>query len=301
MSDALSTADPRALQDIQQWMQTVIMHPDGIPAGIVAAESVSGISRTEAEHLILPSSRQTSRERLQIYHRAYFGRLIECLRAQFPAVRHAVGDEAFDGLAFGFLLKYPSTSYTLDRLSQSFDLFLENTRPVRVEQLDFADFVIELARLERVYREVFNGRGPESIRSLQPADLEGLSAADFADCRLRGHECVRLMEFHFPVHEYTSSLRRGQIPLPPEPRPVLLVITRRNYVVRRYEVTRDQFELLTALLAQQTVGEALGRLSSLREDLTSLVDDIRNWFRDWCAAPLFAEVISGTPTDDANR
>jgi hypothetical protein len=213
------------------------------------------------------------------------------LRAQFPAVLHAVGNDAFDGLAFGYLLQHPSTSYTLDRLSQSFDEFLTSTRPPRTEQPDFADFAIELARLERVYNEVFNGRGPESTRSLEPADFEGLSPERFVSRRLITHDCVRLMEFQFPVHEYTSALRRGQPAAPPEPRPVLLVITRRNYVVRRYEVARDQFELLTALQQQKTIAEALERLAEVRhDDLSSLASDIRAWFRDWAAAPLFTEL-----------
>lgn len=280
-----------ALYDVQLWLQTVITHPDGIRAGMVAAEAVSGITERDAQQITLPSSQMTREERLQIYNRAYFGRLIECLRAQFPAVRHAVGDDAFDGLAFGYLLHHPSKTYTLDLLSQSFDTFLTATRPPRATQPDFADFAIELARLERVYSEVFNGRGPESIRSLEPNDFEGLSPERFANSRLVAHGCVRLMRFAFPVHEYASALRQGRPAVPPEPRPVSLVITRRNYIVRRYEVAEDQFELLSAICEQKTVAEALERLTSIRrDDWSSMASDIRSWFRDWAAAPLFAEL-----------
>ena len=46
--------------------------------------------------------------RLEIYVDAYYERLMECLREEFAATRHAVGDELFDALAFGYLQHYPS-------------------------------------------------------------------------------------------------------------------------------------------------------------------------------------------------
>ena len=77
------------------------------------------------------SKRRTSVERLEVYANAYYARLLECLRDEFPALLHAVGEEVFDGLAFGYLQAYPSTSYTLSNLSRNFARFLEETRPPR--------------------------------------------------------------------------------------------------------------------------------------------------------------------------
>jgi hypothetical protein len=295
---------PHSLRDVQKWMQEVITHPDGISKGVSSSEATKsiGITVDQLEQVILPSRDMSSLDRLQIYGRAYYGRLIECLRTQFPAVRAAIGDEAFDGLGFGYLIQHPSKSYTLGSLGNSFDAFLATTRPARVNsteehQPDFADFLIELAHLERIYGDVFHGDGPERSRSLQPSDFEGMSAEDFSDCRLIPYPCMRLLEFQFPVHEYASAIRQGTEPTAPIARPVSLVVTRRDYVVRRFEITRPQLVLLSSLQQNATVGESLKTLCEHPEiEMRSLTSELREWFREWSAALLFSHVVLGQPS-----
>lgn len=288
----------RSLNSIQKWMQTVITHPDGVGAGVASSDAVTllDVASDDVERVVLPSREMGSLDRLQIYGRAYFGRLLECLRAQFPAVRHALGDEAFDGLAFGYLVDHPSTRYTLAPLGSSFDAYLLATRPARAKESDpsepdFADFLIDLTRLERIYGEVFDGPGPERSRSLESPKISGLSPQDFANSRLILHSCVRLLELRFPVHEYATAIRNGQEPPPPIARPIYLAVTRRDYVVRRYEITSQQFQLLSALERQATIGEAIQTLyTDAAFDVSSLRFDLQSWFHDWSAAPLFAEL-----------
>jgi hypothetical protein len=287
-----------SLAEIQRWLQTVITHPGGVSAGVASTEAmqVIPVAVDQIEQVILPSRELNSFSRLQIYGHAYFGRLIECLKAQFPAVHHAVGDKAFNGLAFGYLNQVPSRSYTLGHLGDSFDLYLQQTRPARAEhegadQPDFADFVIDLARLERTYNDVFDGPGPERSSTLQASDLSGLTAGEFANCRIQFHSCVRLLELRFPVHEYASAVRRGAEISPPDARPVLLGITRRDYIVRRFELTRLQFQLLNSLRNQSTIGQALSACCSDPElDALPLRANLQQWFYEWAAAPLFASL-----------
>ena len=290
------------LQTIQRWLQAVITHPDGVRSGVISPEAASILKMTSAEvaRVILPSSEMSSLDRLGIYGRAYFGRLLDCLRVQYPAVRHAVGDEAFDALAFGYLVEHPSTSDSLSSLGAAFESHLAVTRPPRSAEADegepdFADFVIELARLERVYSDVFDGPGPERVRSLHKDDFAGLTPERFADARLKLHACVRLLECHFPVHEYATAIRRGIEPEVPTPRPVWLVITRRDYVVRRFEITRPQSQLLSALGNGETIGEALALLWGTRTSVDPV--DLQNWFREWSIAPLFSELILHSDRD----
>jgi len=289
--------DP-SLNQIQRWVQAVITNPDGVEQGIDSATATSTIDVTTetVDSVILPSNQLSSIERLQIYGRAYFGRLIECLRAQFPAACYAVGEHAFDGLAFGYLIQHPSTSYTLGKLGEAFDQYLAATRPPRDTDMsddlpDFADFLVDLTRLERTYSEVFDGPGPEQDRSIHPDDFVGLKPEQFADCRLLLHPCVRLLELRFPVHEYATSIRQGTEPDEPIARQVHLVVTRRDYVVRRFEVTAKQFRLLHALQTTAMVGDAIGQLLQEQSiDRGRLADDLKTWFRQWSAAPLFGEL-----------
>src|SRR5271170_7709909 len=121
----------RQLAQIQRWLQAVITHPDGGEAGLASAlaRNEIDVSPDRVEDVVDPSKRRTSVERLEVYANAYYARLLECLRDEFPALLHAVGDDVFDGLAFGYLQAYPSTSYTLSNLSRNFAQFLEETRP----------------------------------------------------------------------------------------------------------------------------------------------------------------------------
>src|SRR5579862_7702349 len=130
--------DLRRLDQIQRWMQAVITHPDGVEAGIDsdAARTEVDVTSDRVEEMIEPSQRRTGIERLEVYANAYYARLLECLREEFPALLHAVGEEVFDGLTFGYLQAYPSTSYTLAELSGRFPRFLEETRPQDEEDGD---------------------------------------------------------------------------------------------------------------------------------------------------------------------
>ncbi len=296
-------SDSSPLNTIQRWVQAVITHPEGVRTGVdsAAARQLVEVTQSNVEQIILPSSEMTSLDRLQIYGRAYFGRLLECLAAQFPAVRHAVGEEGFNGLAFGYLVDHPSKSYSLSTLGSSFDEYLTATRPPRSDEIDpdapdFADFLIELARLERVYAEVFDGPGPERSPSLNVSELAGLSPQEFADSRLIFHSCVRLQELRFPVHEYATAIRRRLEPNPPIARAIHLVVTRREYVVRRFEVTRPQFQLLTSLMKGETIGESLIELLVEQTfDAVTLQANLQSWFREWSAAPLFGELVRHVP------
>src|SRR6266508_5931262 len=150
------------LGDLQGWLQTVVTHPDGVAAGAAA----TGLP---IDVVVRPSSRLTAEQRLHLYHRGYHLRLLECVRALHPALRHALTEELFDEFALDYLRARPSRSYTLFRLTEGFADHLEATRPDGGEA--WPDFVIDLARLERTFLEVYEGPGVEDEPLVSAADL----------------------------------------------------------------------------------------------------------------------------------
>ena len=287
-----------SLDQLQRWMQSVITHPSGIETGANShpARAALGMEVEALDDVVCRSQRLGSADRLRIYGNAYFARLLECLRAEFPAMVKALGEEAFDGLAFGYLLEHPSQNYTLSRLAGSLPEHFAKTRPPRdtdENSPDFADFLIDLAILERNYSEVFDGLGPEQTPTLKPSDLARLSVEQFAESRLVLHDCVRLLSLRFPIHEYATAVRHGEDPDFPEARSTYLVVTRRDYIVRRFEVSSIQFALLTALQQGSSVGEALLAMPPHdAADLAQLATDLRRWFLEWTSAPLFQRLVS---------
>lgn len=290
----------RQLAQIQRWLQAVITHPDGVEAGLDSDEArgAIGVSPEQVEDVVDPSTRRTSIERLEVYANAYYARLLECLRDEFPALLHAVGEEVFDGLAFGYLQSYPSRSYTLSELSRRFVQYLEETRPNDEDDVDrsasWPDFMIDLARLERCYSEVFDGPGAERLKLLGADELREVSPEAWVRARLVVVPCLRLLSLRYPVHEYATAVREKQEPDLPDPEPTWLVVSRINYVVRRWTLTRVQFELLAALVAGETVGAAIEKAATLAVDsggsLDSLAGNLHDWFAEWSSAGFFRAI-----------
>jgi hypothetical protein len=287
----------RQLAQIQRWLQAVITHPDGVEAGLAsdAARSEIDVGPDRVADVVDPSKRRTSIERLEVYANAYYARLLECLRDEFPALLHAVGEEVFDGLAFGYTQSYPSRSYTLSELSRRFAEYLEETRPEEEGDADGAaswpDFMIDLARLERCYSEVFDGPGAERLKLLGADELREISPDAWVRARLLVVPCLRLLSVRFPVHEYATAVREKQEPDLPDPEPTWLAVSRINYVVRRWTLSHVQFELLSALVAGETVGDAIELAAALAvesgDSLESLAGSLRDWFAEWSSAGFF--------------
>jgi hypothetical protein len=283
---------PPSLERVQRWMLSVITHPLGVEAGLVGpqAQSELKVAPTNVEAVIERSHACTSVERLAVYSHAYFARLLECLEAEFDVVAKAAGRDPFASLAAGYLQSYPPSSYTLGQLGAHFPRYLEETRPPRTAteaSPDWADVLIDVARLERLYAEVFDGPGHEATQPLDASDLGQVPPGDWPRLRLQITPSLRLLSLRFPAHDYFAALRRTDDAPPPEPRNVTLAVSRRNFVVERREVTPLQATLLTAMQSGLSLGDALeAALSQHETPARDLLAQLEHWFRDWTAAGL---------------
>lgn len=292
MNGPIATTD---LDRVQRWMLAVITHPDGVEAGAASSEARAHVDVT-AEHIdeIVRRSRAlSSAERLHVYANAYYARLIEVMAAEFPALATALGVELFREFVIGYLQECPSNSHTLSDLGRRFPEFLATSRPPREndDEPGWADCLVDLATLERVYSEVFDGEGAEARRLLAREDLSSVMPESWPSARLLVVPCLRLVRLRFPVHEFISAVRRGESPTLPPPRATRLVVSRRDYVVRRVSVGEAEYAALSALAAGSAVGDALAEATRVwtgnEDDLPAAV---RGWFADWAAAGYFLAV-----------
>jgi hypothetical protein len=284
------------LDQIQRWMQAVLMHPGGAEEGVASAAARQAIDVTpeQAERVVTRSRALSALERLAIYNRAYYARLLDCLRESYPVLCHALGDEAFGTFAIDYLQKYPSRSYTLNDLGANFPRYLRESRPPTREgdaDPSWPDFVIDLAALEWTYNEVFDGPGVECQRLLRPEGLHAIAPERWPEARLVAVPCLRLLGLRYPVHGYYTAVRRKKRAEFPGPAETLLAVTRRRYVIRRYELSRPQYVLLEALVRGGTVGEAINLAAEVAgDDEDRFAADLGRWFRDWTAEGFFRSV-----------
>ena len=98
---------------------------------------------------------------------------------------------------------------------------------------------------------------------------------------------MRLLAFELPVNEYFSAFRRGESPELPELEPSFVLLTRREYVVRRRSLSSDQYQLLRALVAGQSVVDALRSAYPTASAPAQLEQELSNWFSIWSSAGCF--------------
>jgi uncharacterized protein (UPF0276 family) len=305
---------PPDLDVVQRWFQSVVSHPGGVAEGLSAAgaQQLVPLERGELERLVRRSRRLTAEERLAIYANAYYARLIECLADCFPVLERTLGKEVFAGFACEYLQRYPSRSYTLDRLGESFARFLDETRPDRDDQggeprqAAWPDFLIDLARLEWTIARIFDGPGVEQQKLLSAAELTALGPERFAASRLVPVVCLHLLSFRYPVNSYYTAAREagadGPPPSPPAPGEEHVALTRTDFVVRRHPLSSFQHALLAAITAGAPVAEAIAAAALASRDplrplrsLHPLADDglaaqVMISFRNWTAAGFFQSI-----------
>lgn len=278
------------LQTLQKWLQAVIMHPGGVVHGMKSGAALEHIQVEPAglDCVVRPSNSQSSLDRLEIYARAYYARLLECLKAEYPVLAECLDRELFDEFALGYLEQNPSRSYTLGRLGAAFPDYLRATCPSDTAQGSIPWFLVDLAALEWIVNEVFDGPGAEDSERLDAVKLAQTSSEDLMQRRLQVVPCVRLRKFAFPVHEYYRSIRDGQKAEPPAAREIGLLFWRENYVVKYREISWAQFDLLSTIMAGATLREAIeGVAKNYEGTLEQLAIEFQRWFHQWGADGIF--------------
>lgn len=226
-------------------MKTVVVERGGLREKLEAAAQRHGLS---AEGVVASTRGLSAHERLAVYTGGYVLRLLECMRADFPALRGFVGDSVFDAFAKAYVITMPPSSHSLYDLGADFPRFLEETKPkdwtLDDGISDMLDLPPELARLERARAEVMRAPGTED----DPPAEEHLSPfAVFGDGpTIQATPCLRLLEMKFPLVEFLRSSDMGQRIEPPAPRTSFVALGRSNYRVHVEEISLWQFAFLKA-------------------------------------------------------
>ncbi len=145
---------------------------------------------------VKPNDRLSSFERLEIYNRQYWFRLLGALEEDYPALQAVMGADRFQAMAISYLQAHPSKSFTLRNLGAKLPEWLE-AQPEhggRRKQL-----ALDVARLEWAYVEAFDGAVREPWTE---KDLAGLTG----DSTLLLQPHLQLLELRYPVDELVLAV-----------------------------------------------------------------------------------------------
>jgi hypothetical protein len=241
---------------------------------------------------IKPNDRLKSIERLEIYSRSYWFRLIDGMYEDFPGLRAVLGQRVFDKVVRAYLADCPSKSYTMRDLGSRLGHWLERNPSHAGNKLPIAlDMVrVEWAHIEAWDRQHSKELGPEDLLELGP-NLE---------MGLQPH--IRLLELNYPVdelrikasraedeHEVASNapskLKRRRL-LAAAARlkreQIFVAVHRLDFSIYYRRLEREEYHLLLAIQKSKTIGEAMAafyKQSSMPID--ELEPLIGNWFAIW--------------------
>lgn len=233
---ARAAAEPD-LPDLQSWMLSACTAAGG------------DADRTQPAHelldLVRGSSNRSAGECLGTYARGYLVRLLECLRAEFPALRALVGDQVFDLFAQAYVAACPPRSASLFDLGAGFPGFLAETRPEAPGSVGSLDALPEaLGRLERARLEARRAPGVETDPAHAPVDP--IAILTTPALTVRTPESLRLLRLDFALADALEAADRGDRPAVPVAADTRYAVARSHYRVRVRTLTPWQHAFLQA-------------------------------------------------------
>jgi len=213
-------------------------------------------------------------QQVAIYIDGYRLRLTQAIRSDYPALLALLGDEAFDRLALAYIEANPPEGYNLDRYPHPFAAF------VCAHANDA--FASDLAALEGAIAEVFMMAESEP---LDPSALGGLSPEAFGSLTLKPRHASRVLALDYPVDDWLSAQRAGNVPARPEKNPAFLYVYRHQNNVQRVPLSEAAYMVLERLFRELPVSEAL----DIPEHENTIAANLQAWFAEWMAKGFFRQ------------
>lgn len=279
------------LLETQRRMAAAMMVPL-TAEGKIATKTARGTSmRAEAALILKPNNRLTSLERLEIYSRSYWFRLLDSFTEDFPGVEAIVGRERFAKLATQYLRECPSRSFTLRDLgSQVVDWLTRNPAYLG----EHKELALDMARLEWAHVIAFDEMqapvlDPEHLLEPSPEMRVGIQPY------------VTLLETQYPVDELRVSIRaadegRSSASNAASRRrahsvrkvgrsrkqQVFIAVHRVDSSVYYRRLEREEFQILRALQQGRPIGRAIaGGLKHSVRPPDEIPQLLRLWFGAW--------------------
>jgi hypothetical protein len=286
------------LLDLQRSMASAIFRPL-TPAWRMQARLAGGNNmRAAATEFIKPNDRLSSFERLEIYNRQYWFRLLDCLYEDYPGLLAVLGERRFLRCVRAYLVRYPSDSFALRDLGSRLEQFLRDepqwSGPHQALALDMVRFewaqVVafdEASKPPITTDEILDTPSDKLRLGLQPyLSLLKLDYAvdDFVIAlKQRATDGLRGEASNAFDSAPKATRRKQRIRLPARSR-VFLAVHRHENRLYFKRLEPGAFAILAALSRGESIADAcMEVLSSSGESENNLAPQLQAWFQNWAA------------------
>jgi hypothetical protein len=253
---------------LQRAVARAVMHPLTPSERMQRRAPGGGRMSSYAARYIKPNDRLTSFERLEIYNRQYWLRVLGALAEDFPGLRAVLGGQRFESVCKAYLTECPSHSFTLRNLGARLESWLSRnpswTRGRRALALD-------MVRLEWADIEAFDGQAKPPLRS------EDLREMESPQLPLALQPYVQLLELRYPVDDLLLEVKHGddtadfasnaiqerrrrskvRAVAKLKPAQIFLAVHRLDFFVYFRRIQPEDFFLLSALRSGKTIERAI--------------------------------------------
>jgi hypothetical protein len=285
------SSHPMNLEDLQREMAAAVMLPLTADEEMRANAPDGRTMKTIAESFIAPNSSLTAFERLEIYNRQYWFRVLGGLAEDFRALSAVVGSRAFEALSIAYLTAHPSRSFTLRNLGSNLAKWLAAHPQFAGRRHRLA---LDVVRIEWAHIEAF-----DSAQGT-PLTLDQIATLD-AGSRLALQSHLQLVALDYAADDLVLALHKQQKreageagvqhddgAQPPAKfprlrrRPTWLAAHRVDYSVYFRRLEREEFLTLAAIRQGLPLVEALDAgFADSSVPVARRAGKVRHWFSIW--------------------
>lgn len=254
--------------------------------------------RTEVSGFIKPNDRLSSFERLEIYNRQYWFRLLDCLYEDYPGLLAVLGERKFLKCVRAYLTRHPSDSFSLRDLGSRLEQFLRDEPQWSAPREALA---LDMVRFE--WAQVLAFDGP----SKPPITTDEILDTPPEKLRLELQPYLSLLELRYAVDDFLIALkkratdglrgeasnaiesapkatvRRKRIRLPARA-DIYLAVHRHDNRLYFKRLESEAFAILSSLNRGVTVADAcVEAISSSKRKHGDWAPLIQGWFQNWAA------------------
>jgi hypothetical protein len=281
-----------SLLEIQRAMAAAVMMPLTPDEDMQSFDPDGRDMHAVAGAFIAPNNRLSAFERLELYNRQYWYRLLDALADDFPALRAVLGPQRFESFSIAYLKDHPSRSFSLRNLGSNLVAWMAEHPEQAGRRYRLAR---DIARLEWAFVEAFDnaenkpltmeqirGLSGESKLALQPHVRLLTLDHSAVDLVLALHSRQRRDSSEAGVRHDDSENASGA-PLPRVPRrPTWVVAHRIDNSVYYRSLMREEFLTLLAIQSGQPLGEALeAGFAGSRRPQSRWAKMVEQWFANW--------------------
>src|SRR5271169_2258253 len=287
------------LDHIQRSMFDAVRQPLTAAEGMRRRASDGRSMQYIAEEIIKPNDRLTSFERLEIYNRQYWFRVLAAVAEDFQGLRLIVGERSFEKLSIAYLRDCPSRSFTLRNLGSRLEQWLRS-------HMEFIagveDIALDMVRLEWAEIEAFDEAAKPRLTE---ADLPALGP----DPQFELQPYIRLLDLRYPVDDMLLAVRKGQQEddivsnavadrtqrrrirrrALPKPQKIFLAAHRADDSVYFKRLDAEAFGILCALRKGKRLSEAVECVDWSTRAGEDAAENVRAWFSLWSSQGWFCK------------